>query len=171
MGLRAGYQYLNDENLTKLKACSGDEEVFDYLEAICADSDDDFADMLDIDKMWDALHFTLTEADDNMPEHVKPLSEAVMGATPIEDIENHVAYTDKSKIAAIVAALNAFNIDKAMEAFSMEACAVEELYPNIWDYDEEEEEIKDELLHDFEQMKHFYKQVLDANGHVLVSIC
>ena len=53
MGLRAGYQYLNDENLTKLKACSGDEEVFDYLEAICADSDDDFADMLDIDKMWD----------------------------------------------------------------------------------------------------------------------
>ena len=34
-----------------------------------------------------------------------------------------------------------------------------------------EEEIKDELLHDFEQMKRFYKQVLDANGHVLVSIC
>ena len=36
---------------------------------------------------------------------------------------------------------------------------------------EEEEEIKDELLHDFEQMKRFYKQVLEANGHVLVSIC
>ena len=61
---------------------SGDEEVFDYLEAICADSDDDFADMLDIDKMWDVLHFTLTEADDNMPEHVKPLSEAVDGSNP-----------------------------------------------------------------------------------------
>ncbi len=36
---------------------------------------------------------------------------------------------------------------------------------------EEEEEIKDELLHDFEQMKRFYKQVLEANRHVLVSIC
>ena len=36
---------------------------------------------------------------------------------------------------------------------------------------EEEEEIKDEILHDFEQMKRFYKQVLEANGHVLVSIC
>ena len=44
-------------------------------------------------------------------------------------------------------------------------------YADIWDYDEEEEEIKDELLHDFEQMKRFYKQVLDANGNVLVSIC
>jgi len=33
----------------------------------------------------------------------------------------------------------------------------------------------DELLLDidkmFEQMKRFYKQVLEANGHVLVSIC
>ena len=43
--------------------------------------------------------------------------------------------------------------------------------PDIWDYDEEEEEIRDELIHDFEQMKRFYKQVLEANSHVLVSIC
>ena len=56
MGLRAGYQYLNDENLTKLKACSGDEEVFDYPGKLSVrDSDDDFADMLDIDKMLGRL--------------------------------------------------------------------------------------------------------------------
>ena len=40
----------------------------------------------------------------------------------------------------------------------MTACKEAELYPNIWDYDEEEEEIKDEILHDFEQMKVFYKK-------------
>lgn len=34
-----------------------------------------------------------------------------------------------------------------------------------------EEEIKDKILHDFEQMKRFYKQVLEANGHVHVLIC
>ena len=45
------------------------------------------------------------------------------------------------------------------------------IVPNIWDYHEEEEEIKDEILHDFEQMKVFYKKVLEAKGHVLVSIC
>ncbi|MDU4758030.1 MAG: DUF1877 family protein, partial [Veillonella sp.] len=57
------------------------------------------------------------------------------------------------------------------ESFDMTACKEAELYPNIWDYDEEEEEIKDEILHDFEQMKVFYKKVLEAKGHVLVSIC
>ena len=36
---------------------------------------------------------------------------------------------------------------------------------------EEEEEIKDEILHDFEQMKVFYKKVLEAKGHAVVSIC
>ena len=58
-----------------------------------------------------------------------------------------------------------------MNNFSMEACKKADLYPDIWDYLEEEEEIKDELLHDFEQMKVFYKKVLEAKGHVLVSIC
>ena len=53
----------------------------------------------------------------------------------------------------------------------MKACKEAELYPNIWDYDEEEEEIIDEILHDFEQMKVFYKKVLDTNGHAIVTIC
>ena len=74
-------------------------------------------------------------------------------------------------IANIVAALDQFDIESALESFDMKACKEAELYPNIWDYEEEEEEIKDEILHNFEQMNRFYKQVLEANGHVLVSIC
>ena len=61
-------------------------------------------------------------------------------------------------------ALEQFDMDQALESFDMKACKEAELYPNIWDYDEEEEEIIDELLHDFEQMKVFYKKVLEAKG-------
>ena len=170
MGLRAGYQYLNDENLTKLKACSGDEEVFDYLEAICADSDDDFADMLDIDKMWDALHFVLTGVSACEPIDNDPLSEAVVGVRSLEDIEDFIAYTEKTRVAEILSALEAFDIDGAMEKFSMEACKKAELYPNIWDYDDEEEELKEEISDYFQNLKDFYREVLAKNGNVMATI-
>ena len=100
-----------------------------------------------------------------------PLSQAVLGVTAVEDVSDYVAYTEHNHLANIVVALEKFDIENALEFFDMKACKEAELYPNIWDYDEEEEEIRDELIHDFEQMKRFYKQVLEANRHVLVSIC
>ena len=133
MGLIANYSCLSDVNLKKLKAMGSEEE--EILESVEEWNDDDEL-LLDIDKMWDVLHFVLT-----------------------------------GHLANIVAALDQFDIESALESFDMKACKEAELYPNIWDYEEEEEEIKDEIFHDFEQMKRFYKQVLEANGHVLVSIC
>ena len=84
---------------------------------------------------------------------------------------SHLHSQKDSKIVDILAALEQFDIEQALESFDMKACKEAELYPNIWDYDEEEEEIKDEILHDFEQMKVFYKKVLEAKGHVVVTTC
>ena len=53
----------------------------------------------------------------------------------------------------------------------MEACKKAELYPDIWDYLEEEEEIKDDIRNSFVKMKDFYKKILDLKGNVLVTIC
>ena len=77
----------------------------------------------------------------------------------------------KTKIAEIVEALESFDMDRAMTDFSMEACKKADLYPDIWDYLEEEEEIKDEIRISFVNMKKFYKQILELNGNVLVTIC
>lgn len=168
MGLIANYNCISDESLKELKGLGSSEE--DLFETVEEWSDEDEL-LLDIDKMWDVLHFVLTgvSADHRIDDN--PLSQAVLGVTSIEDLSDYMAYTEYSQIADIVAALEQFDMDQALESFDMTACKEAELYPNIWDYDEEEEEIKDELLHDFEQMKRFYKQVLDTNGHVLVSIC
>ena len=168
MGLIANYNCISDESLKELKGLGSSEE--DLFETVEEWSDEDEL-LLDIDKMWDVLHFVLTgvSADHRIDDN--PLSQAVLGVTSIEDLSDYMAYTEYSQIADIVAALEQFDMDQALESFDMTACKEAELYPNIWDYDEEEEEIKDELLHDFEQMKRFYKQVLEANGHVLVSIC
>ena len=167
MGLIANYNCISDESLKELKGLGLSEE--DLFETVEEWSDEDEL-LLDIDKMWDVLHFVLTgvSADHRIDDN--PLSQAVLGVTSIEDLSDYMAYTEYSQIADIVAALEQFDMDQALESFDMTACKEAELYPNIWDYDEEEE-IKDEILHDFEQMKVFYKKVLEAKGHVVVTIC
>ena len=168
MGLIANYNCISDKSLKELKGLGSSEE--DLFETVEAWSDEDDL-LLDIDKMWDVLHFVLTGVSTDHRIADNPLSQAVLGITAVEELSDYLAYTEHDKLADIVAALEQFDMEEALESFDMAACKEAELYPDIWDYDEEEEEIKDELLHDFEQMKRFYKQVLDANGNVLVSIC
>ena len=126
---------------------------------------------LDIDKMWDALVFFLTGFSSSEFFDENPLREAVLGMTPLEEVSVYIAYTEKNKIAEIVEALESFDMDRAMTDFSMEACKKADLYPDIWDYLEEEEEIKDDILTCFVKMKDFYKEILKLNGNVLVTIC
>lgn len=168
MGMIANYQYLPDNELEQIKALSNQEDdLLDFAE----DSADTHDIIIDIDKMWDALLFVLTGFSSSEFLDDNPLREAVLGVTPLEDVSEYIAYTEKSRIAAISQALEEFDMDKALKDFSMEACKKADLYPNIWDYLEEEEEIKDDILTCFVNMKEFYKNILELNGNVLVTIC
>lgn len=164
----ANYQYLPDDELDQIKGLSNQEDdLLDFAE----DSADSHDILLDIDKMWDALIFVLTGFSSSEFLEDNPLREAVLGVTPLEDVSEYIAYTEKSRIAAISQALEEFDMDSAMANFSMEACKKADLYPNIWDYLEEEEEIKDDISTCFVKMKDFYKKILELNGNVLVTIC
>ena len=168
MGMIANYQYLPDNELEQIKALSNQEDdLLDFAE----DSADAHDIIIDIDKMWDALLFVMTGFSSSEFLDDNPLREAVLGVTPLEDVSEYIAYTEKSRIAAISQALESFDIDRAMADFSMEACKKADLYPDIWDYLEEEEEIKDEIRISFVNMKEFYKKILELNGNVLVTIC
>ena len=168
MGMIANYQYLPDNELEQIKALSNQEDdLLDFAE----DSADAHDILLDIDKMWDALIFVLTGFSSSEFLEDNPLREAVLGVTPLEDVSEYIAYTEKSRIAAISQALEEFDMDNALKDFSMEACKKADLYPDIWDYLEEEEEIKDDILTCFVNMKEFYKNILELNGNVLVTIC
>lgn len=168
MGIIASYKYLSDKNLNELKDFyrENGETTTDIEE-----NNNDLEILLDLDKMWDALHFLLTGASASEPIKDNRLSEAVLGISPSEEVEEYVAYTEKSRIKDIVLALDNFDIEKAMESFSMEECKKANIYPNIWDYEEESEEIEEELMDYFQNMKDFYKKILEAKGNVLVTIC
>lgn len=168
MGMIANYQYLPDNELEQIKALSNQEDELLHFAEDFADTHDI---LLDIDKMWDALLFVMTGFSSTEFLDNNPLREAVLGVTPLEDVSEYIAYTEKTRIAAISQALEEFDMDKALKDFSMETCKKADLYPNIWDYLEEEEEIKDDIRISFENMKKFYKKILELNGNVLVTIC
>lgn len=167
MGIIANYQYLSDNNLQELKSFYAEEDdIFEEVE----DWNDEAEILLDIDKMWDALHFVLTGVSCIEPIKNNPLSEAVVGVFSIDGIEEYISYIEKSRIKDIVFALDNFDIEKALETFSMKECKEAELYPDIWDYEEETDEIKEEIMDYFQNMKDFYKQVSEEDGNVLVTI-
>lgn len=167
MGMIANYQYINDEQLNSLKNFDCEKnDVLDEVEEMNEESEI----LLDIDKMWDVLHFVLTGVSSCDPIENNPLSEAVVGVRSLEGIEEFVTYTEKERVADILAALEAFDMEQAMATFSMDACKKAELYPDIWDYDDEEELVKEEISDYFQNMKDFYREVLEANGHVMVTI-
>ena len=168
MGLIANYQYLPDDELEQIKALSNQEDdLLDFAE----DSADSHDILLDIDKMWDVLVFVMTGFSSSEFLDDNPLREAVLGVTPLEDVSEYIAYTEKNKIAEIVEVLESFDMNRAMTDFCMEACKKADLYPDIWDYLEEEEENKNDILTCFVKMKDFYKEILNHKGNVLVTIC
>lgn len=168
MGLIANYKYLSDKNLNELKALytENTETITDIEE-----SNNDLEILLDLDKMWDVLHFVLTGASASEPIKNNYFSEAILGISHIEEVEDFIAYTEKSRIKDILLALDNFDIEKAMESFSMEECKKANIYPDIWDYEEESEEIEEEIMDYFQNMKDFYRKILEVNGNVLVTIC
>ena len=168
MGMIANYQYLSDNELSQIKWYSCQEEdLLDLVEDYPEGNDT----LIDIDKMWDALLFVMTGFSSSEFMDDDPLREAVLGVTPLENVSEYVAYTEHSKIAEIVQALENFDMDRALADFSMEACKEADLYPDIWDYLDEEEEIKDDIRTCFVKMKNFYKKILTLKGNVLVTIC
>lgn len=168
MGMIANYQYLSDNELSQIMRDSRqEEELLDLVEHYPEGNDT----LIDIDKMWDALLFVMTGFNSSEFMDDDPLREAVLGVTSLENVSEYIAYTEHSKIAEIVQALEDFDMDRALANFSMEACKKADLYPDIWDYLDEEEEIKDDIRTCFVKMKNFYKKILTLKGNVLVTIC
>ena len=168
MGMIANYQYLSDNELSQIMRDSRqEEELLDLVEDYPEGNDT----LIDIDKMWDALLFVMTGFNSSEFMDDDPLREAVLGVTSLENVSEYIAYTEHSKIAEIVQALEDFDMDRALANFSMEACKKADLYPDIWDYLDEEEDIKDDIRTCFVKMKNFYKKILTLKGNVLVTIC
>ena len=63
------------------------------------------------------------------------------------------------------------NFQDYLKDFDMTNFAENGIYPDIWDYTEEREEIIEELSEHFKNLKEFYNKVAENKNIVVVTIC
>ena len=163
MGMIANYQQITDEELEKLKSS---KELVEDIEELQEDKN---LDLCDIDKMWDALHFLLLGRSASEPVENNLINEAIVGQFVISE-EDFVSGIWADRVKAIAKALQELNFEEYIEKFNMSDFAENNIYPDIWEYEDEEDEIIKELCDSFESMKKFYLRMSEKGCAVLVSI-
>ena len=166
MGMYAMYQEVKEEDFKKLL------ESDDFFETIEELEEKDGTELCDIDKMWDALHFLINglSAIHGTPED-NLLSEFIIGSENFNDeAEEFARYIPREKVIEISKKLNEINFQDYLKDFDMTTFDENGIYPDIWSYDEEREEIMEELSESFENLKNFYNKVAENKNIVVVTI-
>ena len=163
MGMIANYQSTTDTELEKFMCLDGVEEA----------QENENLEICDIDKMWDALHFLLTGKSDREPIEDNLIIEAIVGQFNIsgEEIEEFISGTKTDRVKEIAKALQELNFETYIDKFDMSAFSQNDIYPDIWRYEDEADLIKDDLRNSFENLKKFYEKMAEQERAVLVSIC
>ncbi len=121
--------------------------------------------------MRDAMKFALTGVGKDDAIENNHLSEAIVGVDSIKNSQEYIAYTQKSQVKDIFLALEDFDIEKALENLGISRFKEANIYPNIWDYEEDADKIREKLMEYFQILRDFYKKILEVNGNVVIIIC
>ena len=102
MGMRACYMEVNEDQLQQLL---DNDNLLEDIEEL---SDEEEHNEIDIDKMWDVLHFLLTGISATEPIEDDPLSELIAGEI-VADEEDFIAYTTPQKVQELAGVMSEIN--------------------------------------------------------------
>ena len=164
MGMCAVYQEIKQENFKKLLES---DDFFETLEEL---EEKDGTELCDIDKMWNAIFFLLTGEPYSSEDSL--FNELIFGSENFDDESEEVArYIPTERVIKISKKLNEIDFQDYLKDFDMNKFKENEIYPDIWDYTEEKEEIMEELSEHFKNLKNFYNKVAKNKNIVVVTIC
>ena len=165
MGMIACYMEADKKLIDRLKKLSEDD-LFDKIEELLENCKS-----YDMDKMWDGLHFILTGISACTPIENNLLSEAIAGTTTFsgDPDSDYIAYIYPERLIQILEKLDQFDINDALTDFSPRNLARNQIYPTIW-YEENKEDLKKELISEFDALKNFYREMTETQKGVIVSI-
>jgi hypothetical protein len=142
-----------------------DDDLLEELEAL-----EDETEIYSIDKFWAGLHFLLTGVSDESPVKDNKLSQAVLGSTPFENIEDfYVALLKKDELPETLKALEAVDLKGLEASFDPGIFAKLKIYPDIW---QKTEKVKlfDMLSHEYQGLLEFYKKAQQKQANVVFSV-
>lgn len=157
MGIRAVYIALTDQEVDRLETLPQSELIAE-LEKIQERED---CNKVDIDKMWDILHFVLTGITASKPIEDNPLSELVVGVDVILYKDEFIAVSLPEDVQRIVEAVKNIDFNTYRADFKLEALAKTKIYPNIWSDDEND--LFNEIKGSFEELVNFYQKNKELN--------
>lgn len=161
MGMVASYQSISDVELKKGLSVDDVDELLD----------NDDLEVCEIGKMWDALHFLLTGKSAYEPIKNNLISEAIIGQVNIsEDGEEVISAIRSNRVKEIAEALQKIDFEKYILKFNVNDFKKNDIYPDIWEYEDEVDSIKDDLRTSFASMREFYLKMAEQESAVLVSI-
>ena len=164
MGMCAVYQEVKKDDFKKLLESN---DLFETLEEL---EEKDGTELCDIDKMWNAIFFLLTGEPYSSEDSL--FNELIFGSENFDDESEEVArYIPTERVIDIAKKLNETNFQDYLKNFDMNKFKENNIYPDIWDYTEEKEEIMEELSEHFENLKEFYHKVAENRNIVVVTIC
>lgn len=179
MGMYASYYAIDDSQAKEYKALLSNnndgsvEEFFENLEERDDKIDDE--DFANLDKLWDGLYFLLTgfnsddDYNDKKSDEQLALYRGFFGVDTLSD--EGVYLLDADKVADVVNALNKVDINELIKQADFAKFEEADIYPSIWDDEDEWDEIGEELAEYFEKFKQFYQNALKNNRSVLIVIC
>ena len=169
MGLRAVYIAIDDVELKKLEerereTPDSEEDLVDKLEEF---QENDSCISIDIDKMWDGLHFVLTGISASEPIESDALSELVVGVYPILFEDDFVSFSGNEDVERISEKISQINFDDFLKTFNPKQLSKEEIYPNIWK-EEDKAALFEELKLSFNTLRDFYAKNKSLNLFVTI---
>lgn len=173
MGIYASYVLIDKDTLERLaeaqlQVSDGSGSVI-QLENVVADVSEQTSVEMSLEKNWDILHFLLTGQDAPEPTEGNPLSEAIVGELAL-DTEGYYAITDNERVRVIAEALDNFDFPTALGGFTIEAGREANLYPNVWEDDDEWDELLEDLTDCYVLLCRFYALAAEKHGNLLVMI-
>jgi Domain of unknown function (DUF1877) len=169
MGKLASYISIDEQ---RLDAFWWQEDAA-FRESFLEIEDDENLQRLGIDKIWDALHFTLTGQSASNPVSGNKLSESIVGVQPKiyddEDYSIFVSVIDNDEILPILAALEEIDHQKLSSLLDPACMKEQKIYPNgIWN--DPPDQLIAEMEWAIQSMKEFFRKVHASGNHILATV-